>query len=318
MRVALIHNPSAGAGELESVDLRRLFEAEGHKVQEFGKTKKQIRRAFKSESDVVAVAGGDGTVSRVLQRAFKKGVVAPICILSVGTANNIARTLDLQRPAAEVIQGLSAARRTRLDIGKIEAPWGNNMFVEATGLGFIGTMLSRPMSQLSLILSRVRGRVTGRPIEERRARGVARLIRDEPPRAIAITADGVDLTGNYIGVEAMNIREVGPNICLAPNADTADGLLDLVLVREEDREALARCVERQATHCDELPLVRRRVKRVEISWEPQYGHVDDGMWPKDGSTGTAAVSIGGCVTVLCPVGAVVARSASPVPLIWAP
>jgi diacylglycerol kinase (ATP) len=300
MRVALIHNPSAGVGELESVDLRRLFEAEGHKVQEFGKTKKQIRRAFKSESDVLAVAGGDGTVSRVLQRAFKKGETAPICILSMGTANNIARTLGLERPAVEVIQGLCGARRTQLDIGKIEGPWGDDMFVEAAGLGFIGTMLSRPLSQLSLILSRVRGVVTGRRIEERRARGVARLIREQPARAVGIIADGADLGGDYIAVEAMNIREVGPNICLAPNADTADGLLDLVLVREEDRESLARCVEGQATQCDALPLVRRRVKRLEVTWEPRFGHVDDAPWPKEGNTGAAAISIAGSVTVLRP------------------
>jgi diacylglycerol kinase family enzyme len=42
-----------------------------------------------------------------------------------------------------------------------------------------------------------------------------------------------------LGLEAMNVRELGPNLPLAPDADPGDGLLDVVLVRSHDRDALA-------------------------------------------------------------------------------
>jgi len=43
--------------------------------------------------DIVAVAGGDGPVGKVARRLI--GSPTPIAILPLGTANNIANTLDV-------------------------------------------------------------------------------------------------------------------------------------------------------------------------------------------------------------------------------
>jgi diacylglycerol kinase (ATP) len=63
-------------------------------------------------------------------------------------------------------------------------------------------------------------------------------VQDEPARRWELELDGADLSGDLLAVEAMNVRETGPNVLLAPEADPGDGLLDVVLVTAEDRAAL--------------------------------------------------------------------------------
>jgi len=54
---------------------------------------KKWKKALKKPGDIVAVAGGDGTVGKVARRLI--GSPTPIAILPLGTANNIANTLDV-------------------------------------------------------------------------------------------------------------------------------------------------------------------------------------------------------------------------------
>jgi diacylglycerol kinase family enzyme len=138
---------------------------------------------------------------------------------------------------------------------------------------------------------------------QKAAHGVARLIRKHPIQTYYLVADGSDLSGDYVAVEAMNIRAIGPRIALAPNADLADAHLDLVLVRPEDRDPLAEYVASDAPGISP-PVEIRRVRRAEMTWIADYGHVDDEPWPLraestgDADRATVTVSLGRTVNVL--------------------
>jgi len=102
------------------------------------------------------------------------------------------------------------------------------------------------------------------------------------PGGWELELDGADVPGEFLGVEAMNIREVGPELRLAPAADPGDGLLDVVLIAEEQRDALSAYVDaRLAGAGAELPaLVAHRAH--ELTLRLQQGvplHVDDDPWP---------------------------------------
>ena len=43
--------------------------------------------------------------------------------------------------------------------------------------------------------------------------------------------DAEELSGDYVVLEALNIRYIGSNLNLAPRADISDGFLNLVLFR---------------------------------------------------------------------------------------
>jgi diacylglycerol kinase family enzyme len=300
MRIALVYNPSAGEGSLEVDELHRLLEELGHEVKDFGRRKKGLRKAMDWAPDVLAIAGGDGTVARAAIRSFKEESTIPLFILPLGTANNIAHTLGLDRAVSTLLPMIETAKATRLDIGRVNGPWGKAHFVEAAGVGFIGTMLHNPLSRARRLASSLKGAVTRADLDTRIGRGVAGLIREQPLRPMRICADGEELSGAYVAAEAMNIRRVGPGVTLAPQANPGDGFLDLVLVTDEDREALADTVERRATHAEVVPVDCRRVREVEIWWEPEYGHVDDKPWPHEDEAGLVTIGIAGAVTILLP------------------
>ena len=100
-RVTLIHNPSAGDEETEADHLLSLIRKAGHDVVDISVKDDDYRAALESPGDLVAVAGGDGTVRKVATKVIGRGI--PIAILPVGTANNISRSLGIDGPLEELI-----------------------------------------------------------------------------------------------------------------------------------------------------------------------------------------------------------------------
>jgi diacylglycerol kinase (ATP) len=303
MRVALVHNVTAGDREYESEDLVSLLREVGHEVGEFGKKKRDVARAVATCPDLLAVAGGDGTIAKAAV-ALRDSTV-PLFILPTGTANNIARSLGVVGGVPELIAALPSAQAVRLDIGHVSAPWGERAFVEAAGVGFMSIVLRRGRTARWRVERFVR--TVGRPAEKQlrgAARGIARFIRRHTARHYEVHADGDDLSGEYLAVEAMNVREIGPRLVLAPHAIPGDGLVDLALVRPEDRAELVDYFASLGASRALPPIVTRRVLRAEISWPAGDGHVDDEPWPR-GSDGAAAggeqrvrIGLQGAVTVL--------------------
>ena len=101
------------------------------------------------------------------------------------------------------------------------------------------------------------------------------IIRDADAIPVALVADGEDLSGDYLLIEVMNIRSVGPKVVLAPDADPSDGWLDLVTIRKSERQQLAAFIEavRQRKPVPALPT--RRVREVRIRSENITVHYDD-------------------------------------------
>src|SRR5256885_5736787 len=141
MRVPLIRNPGAGnEGHPGAEDLKRLVRASGHEVSYVSSEQAGWEAALDRPADLIAIAGGDGTVGGVAKRVAGRGV--PLTALPMGTANNIARTLGLADvPIERLIAGWKQGRRVRLDLGAANGPWGARAFVEGAGVGlFAWTM----------------------------------------------------------------------------------------------------------------------------------------------------------------------------------
>ena len=298
MRIALIHNAGAGDGAWSDDALLKAFREAGHQVDLFGKRKRDLERAIGRGADVLAVAGGDGTVAATVIAASAAGMTAPLLVLAVGTSNNIARSLGVEGPPVPVIQSFASAPAIRLDVGAIRVGNDHRAFVEAAGVGFIGTMLEQVPTAGQRLVRTIRDHLTTRAsLDGRKARGVARLIRAQTAVPMKIIADGEDLSGEYLAAEVMNIRDIGPRVTLAPGSHSGDGMLDLVLIREHDRGTLADYVasqERAAT----LPCGQtRRVRSVEMTWPERHAHVDDAPWSAF-PEGLARVQIEGAVNVL--------------------
>src|SRR5215468_4028987 len=117
VHVALVHNKQAGSRAHSGDDLVGRLRDFGHSVELFGKERADILRALRSRPEVVVVSGGDGTVAKVAIAAC--GSDAPIFILPTGTANNIARAVGADAAIPTLIERISSARLSRLDVGRI-------------------------------------------------------------------------------------------------------------------------------------------------------------------------------------------------------
>jgi diacylglycerol kinase family enzyme len=191
----------------------------------------------------------------------------------VGTANNIAKSLGLVPSLEWLVGGLRRAPRRRLDVGTVRGRWGARHFLEGVGLG----LFARTMC---LVDQRAEaGRIEpaeGEAALTRDLRYLARVLERLRPQHWHIEADGNDRSGEYLLCEVMNIRSVGPNLVLAPEADSGDGWLDLVLARPEDRHQLQGYVAgRVAGREVSLELPVERVRRVRIVAGGEEIQVDD-------------------------------------------
>lgn len=274
MRVTLIHNP--GAGEEHQMDehaLRALIEAAGHEV-EYHSTESEWSAALEREADLVAVAGGDGTVGSVARRMIGRNT--PIAVLSMGTANNIAHSLGIHDMSnALLIRGWSEAHRVREDAAVARGPWGRRDLVEGLGIGLFAWTMPQAEDSKTLAEAETAEKAVSHVLKMLRQR-----LADYKPREITATLDGKDISGTYVMFEAMLQQYIGPNLHLAPDARPDDELLHVVTITEAEIERVGQYLsswEDGKRPFVELPTHRgRHLKLASGDYEV---HLDDRLWP---------------------------------------
>lgn len=282
MRVILIHNPGAGRQAEDAARLRHCLEACGYEVRYQSVKEDGWKEALKKPAELVMVAGGDGTVARVARRMVGRGV--PIAVLPSGTANNIARSLGVvERPFEALVRGLEGARRVKLDVGTVRAPWGGQRFVEGVGAGLFADLLGRASSEAPN---------GAKASVESALRRLRELAAHCEPMEIAASLDGRDISGRYLLVEALNLPYVGPNLHLAHESHPGDGELDVVMVREAERDRLLHYLEHWQENRERLAMLPTlRGRRVTIEWTGFALHIDDKLRPKKDAQPAAMAGI---------------------------
>jgi diacylglycerol kinase family enzyme len=278
MKVSLIHNPNAGDdGGATAGQLRALIREAGHKVRLQSIRQKNWPDSIAEKADLVAVAGGDGTVGEVARKLVGKGV--PIAVLPMGTANNISRTLGISdKSVLQLIPGWASARRLHFDAGIATGPWGSTHFIEGIGMGLFARALPR------IRRNRTMAHLTERDVKVAYALQLMREHLDRSrPTKLRAALDGKDISGKYLLFEAMNTRYIGPNLFLAPHVAHGAGLLDIVFVAEKDRRKLARFLAKwQEGKFWPPDLGVGRGRRLELEWTGFPLHLDDKLWPGNG------------------------------------
>jgi diacylglycerol kinase (ATP) len=279
MRVTLIHNPGAGDDDQPGPsELTGLVRAAGHEVTEVSCKDHDWQRSLEQPADLIAVAGGDGTIGRIAKAMAHRGV--PLALLPLGTANNISRTLGVAgRPLEELVAGWARAPRRAFDVGAATGPWGHASFIEGLGMGLFVGMMQQADDEIAK---------AGLTQAGEKVACALQLLREHvtvcAARELEVILDGRDLSGEYLMLEAMNTQLVGPNLYLAPDADPADGLLDVVLIRKTERDKLYEYLRTwQNGHLLPADLPIHRGRNLRFKWSACELHIDDEIWPQRGS-----------------------------------
>ena len=266
MRVALLHNPSAG-DETSFEEVHRALSSEGYVLASEIEKDSDFERVRDESVEFVVVAGGDGTV-RQAARALA-GSRMPVAILPLGTANNIAKSLGIERGVREVVAGWKRARTVPFDLGVARGQWGESRFLESVGSGLVTAGIAAAEEHPD------HGKDDTRTELARAVEHYAETLQNLQARRWTGLLDDEPIDGDFLLFEVLNVPSVGANLALAPAADPSDGWFDVVTAGEGERRRIVEYLETRLRGGEStLDLPTRRARRAEITgWERI--HVDD-------------------------------------------
>lgn len=268
-RVTLVQNPNAGQGASAQKQFQRALEQAGYEVTavdpDHGLGKSLARKA-----DVVIAAGGDGTVLGVARRLV--GTKVPLMILPLGTANNLANSVGVAPEVDGLLETLEDPVERDLDIGLATGSWGERYFCESAGVGLFTDLLNGVVDE-------------GDKSPQTALRILGEFLSKQSARHFEVVIDGEDVSGEYLMVEVMNARLLGPNIVLSPHASPWDQQLDAVLVRQKDKQRLATYLMQLENdpHATPPKFEKRRCRHVSLKLDGEALRIDDSLRPKKGA-----------------------------------
>jgi diacylglycerol kinase (ATP) len=270
-KIILFHNPRAGDKEHTERVLIDLIEKNGFECN-YLSTKKKGWEEFETDNNLLAIAGGDGTVRKVIavlldlklaDKAYR------IALLPLGTANNIAKTLGITGKTNEIVASWQNASFKKFDVGKIFDIPEENFFLESFGYGIFPYSMKVMSKQID----------KNQSVEERIKKSLEllhKIILSYEPRYCKLEINGMDHSGKFLLAEIMNTKSIGPNLILSPAGNPGDGEMEVVLVPESDKEKFAEYVlnkinDRELTY----HFQTIKAKNIRISWEGKHVHADD-------------------------------------------
>jgi diacylglycerol kinase family enzyme len=227
--ILIIVNPAAGRARSSERRLGRFvaaLERQGCTVvlRRAGPSPGQVERlAGQAEPgfDAIVAAGGDGTISAVVNGLGDRAV--PFGVLPLGSANVLAREIRLPRAPEALASLVVTGPASPIWPGRV----GNRAFVMMASAGFD----SEIVAALSPELKRRVGRLAF-------AWGFLVRLWHCPACELTVRADGVEYRAAAV-VAAKGRHYAGPFV-VAPGADLAEPVLELVLLDRRGRWAMLR------------------------------------------------------------------------------
>ena len=268
----LLHNPGAGDEEHGKDDLMAVIKANGFECR-YSSTKKSILKNVDPEIDFLIVAGGDGTLRSVAKELVERKIIEktwPIGLLPLGTANNIAKSLEIEGETEDLIRVWHREKFKNFDIGKIHDLDDAGFFLESFGFGVFPYLMMR--------MKKLGKEKIESPDEKIKAalQILHEIILSYDAKECQLEIDGRDHSGKYLLAEIMNTKSIGPNLFLAPQADPGDGLFNLIVIPETDREKFATYVSGKIDDKEiDYDFIELKGKKATICWDGTHVHVDD-------------------------------------------
>ena len=228
-RIRLVTNMTAAADEMLRTEIEALREA-GHTIDvrvawDGGDAVTFAEEAAAAGYDVVAAAGGDGTVNAVVQGLLRgeerEGFTGPLPALGLvpfGTANDLATTCGFSSDQPhEMVRMLGTATPAPVDVGFMNG----RPFLNVASGGYAAEVTTETEPGMKKFLGGLAYWLTG----------LTSLSRIEP-RPIRLTAGDLRWEGRVFAVAVCNGRQAGGGLLLAPHALLDDGAFDVAIIPE--------------------------------------------------------------------------------------
>lgn len=272
--VAVLANPSAGRGRHRGLlpgvvealaaggrDVRLLVAGSGAEAED------ACRQAVADGAEAVVAVGGDGTVHRAVQAVA--GTDVAFGVVPCGTGNDFATSVGVPTQPLQAAEGIGRALREerdhRFDLARTEDSHGERRWFGAVLAAGFDALINERANRMRW------------PRGPRRY-DLAVLLELARARARRYTLhlDGAVHTFDAEVVAVGNCRSYGGGMQIVPDADPADGLLDVVFTSPLRRGGLARLKPRlrAGTHVTDPRVTVRRARTVRIEAEGIVGYAD--------------------------------------------
>ena len=259
--VTLLTNPASGHGNAPHAAERAVAQFQRRDVdvveivgRDADHARRLIDETLTKGTDALVIAGGDGIISLALQALARSDV--PLGIIPAGTGNDHAREYGLPtgdpEAAADVV---SDGWVEMVDLGRIRGSGNQKWFGTVMAAGF-DSLVSDRANRMRWPHGRMRYNVAMLAELSQLRLLPFRLVLDGGEEMVT------DLTMAAFG----NTRSYGGGMLICPNADHADGQLDITMVHSDSRTRLVRLFPTvfKGTHIELPNVTTARAKTVSV------------------------------------------------------
>lgn len=276
----VVLNPTSGRGRGQACRERLvqgLAALEGQsweilETEKSGHAEELARQAAEQGAEIVAAAGGDGTLSDVLNGLMAAGGQAVLGVIPLGTGNDFARCIGVSASLDVALDILVNGQAKQIDIGKIVLETGERYFLNICGTGFDALVAERVHRGRSHPLTR---RVKGMPayllavLSELYGLRSARL---------RMELDGERVSERALLCAVANSTSYGGGMLVAPEASLEDGLFDICIIKQASRLEFLSAFPGvfSGKHVGHPKVQMRRAARIDIKANPALPILVDG------------------------------------------
>jgi diacylglycerol kinase (ATP) len=270
LQAHLIINPAAGRGaarRAESV-VARAFRSQGWAVEIVrtehpGHAQTLAAEAVGRGARHVVAVGGDGTVHEVANGLLSVDADAALGVVPIGSGNDFAKLLGVYRhDPARAVARLVTARSRRFDVGRVLDEW----FVNSVGFGF-GPAVVQSRNRMEHLRGFLSYLVP-----------IMKTFFTFEPMLFDLAAPGFRERGYMMMVEVCNGTTAGGSYRFAPDADPADGRMDVCLVRRLSLPRFLLAIPRviRGTHLTmpEVAIIKTAKLTLRTPEQPMIVHMD--------------------------------------------
>lgn len=226
VRTLLVTNPASRSGNNGADAVRERLQEEGPVLLRQPKSAPELPaliRECAADVDRIVLGGGDGTISLALDAVLESKL--PLGILPLGTANDLARSLEIPADIDGAVAVILAGRTRRIDVGRAN----DISFVNAIGMG-MGPRMTREMDGEDKANFGVLAYLIG----------VLRVLRREKYFHAVLHSDAIEYRHACVQITVANGIHYGGGMTIAYDAKMDDGLLNAIMVHRQGRLSLLR------------------------------------------------------------------------------
>lgn len=219
------YNPISGEGEIATYldQLIAIYQRHGFTVTLLRLSKESgftsLPRLIECmEVEHILIAGGDGTVNRLINYMRKESLTTPIAILPMGTANDFAATLGMPSNPLKALRAVLGGKVSKVDLGRV----GSKYFVNVLSCGLMCDLSQRTPT----VMKNTFGKIAYYFSSISELPNFRRM-------KITVESDELSYKGQCLLVMVFNGRSAG-TVQMAQSASITDGVLDVLIIKGDN------------------------------------------------------------------------------------